>query len=87
MAQQKREGLKRRLLIIYVAVSVFLIGTILVTGLLPPSKEQPSFYRSSYEMNEVNFATQTAIATNPPPTIQHTPGPNHRRTPAPTIED
>ena len=87
MAQTKRESLKRRLLIIYVAVSVFLIGMILVTGLLPPSEGQPSFYRPTFEVNQANYATQSAIATNPPPTTQHTPGPNHRPTAIPTIED
>lgn len=90
MAQPKRENLKRRLLIVYVVVGVFLIGAILVNGLLPPSDEQPGFYRPTFELNEANFATQTVIATNPPPTIQHTPGPNHptaEPSAFPTIED
>ncbi len=83
MAQANQQGIKRYLLIAYVALSVVLIGLILINGLLPPEEKRPAFYRAT----SVADGAPVSATLSPQATLQpsDTPTPGQSATPVPTI--
>lgn len=62
MASANREGLKRTLLLGFVAVSVVLIGLIWADGLVADQPATPSYYRDTFRMDPNVYLTVTAEA-------------------------
>lgn len=62
MASANREGLKRTLLLGFVAVNVVLIGLIWTDGLVAHQPATPSYYRDTFQMDPDVYLTVTAEA-------------------------
>lgn len=62
MASANREGLKRTLLLGFVAVNVILIGLIWTDGLVAHQPATPSYYRDTFQMDPDVYLTVTAEA-------------------------
>lgn len=62
MAPTNREGVKRALLLGFVALSVVLVGIIWADGLIADQPATPSYYRDSFQMDPNVYLTVTAQA-------------------------
>ena len=72
----KWEGLKRKLLLGFVFVSVLMIGTIWIQGIVVREPETPSYYRDTFKVDENLYLTVTADALQYNPEPAGTPDPD-----------
>ena len=75
MASKNREGVKRGLLLGFVAVSLVLIVLVWVDGLGPNEPATPSYYRGSFQMDPDVYLTVTAEAVEFEQQLNGTPAP------------
>ena len=80
MASKNHEGLKRILLLGFVAISVLLIGLIWLDGLNGHSEATPSYYRDSFQMDPNIYLTITAEAIEFERSLNGTPAPTREGT-------
>jgi len=62
MAATSGKGLKQNLLIIFLVVSILLIGLIWAGNLAGPAPETPGYYRDTYRVDQSIYVTATAEA-------------------------
>jgi len=77
MANSPRKGMKRSLLLGFVAICIILIAVIWVEGLTVSEPTTPSYYRDSYQVDEPVDLIITAEARGSERHLDGTPE-NHR---------
>jgi hypothetical protein len=62
MASATRKNIKEKLLLLFLVVSILLIGIIWVEGLTDSPPATPAYYRDTFQIDESIYLTATADA-------------------------